>query len=73
MAARCRLIVGWSLALLGGSLMLGGLWCGTVRAESGNAVVISVNTPIGPGSAGYVVRSPRHGVASTPMRSPRPR
>ena len=55
MTARGRLIVDWSLAPLGGTLMLGGLWSGAVRAESRNAVVISLDTLIG--RAGYVVRS----------------
>jgi hypothetical protein len=32
-----RLIVGRLLALLGGALMLGGLWSVTMRAESRNA------------------------------------
>jgi hypothetical protein len=45
------------LAPLGGTLMLGGLWSGAVRAESRNAVVISLDTPIGPRRAGYVMRS----------------
>jgi hypothetical protein len=50
MTGRGRFIVGWLLALLGGTLMLGGLWSGTVRADSRNAVVISLDTPIGPGA-----------------------
>ena len=65
MTGRGRFIVGWLLALLGGTLMLGGLWSGTVRADSRKL-------PLDP-ERRLCRAGLRQGVASTPMRSPRPR
>ena len=60
MAGQAKITVRWLRALLGGALLvLGMLLSNAAVGESGRAVVIGLDGPIGPGTAGYVVRSLR--------------
>lgn len=59
MTGRDRLAVAWLPTLLCAAMVLTVLWFGPARGAPRTAVVISLDQPIGPGTAAYVVRGLR--------------
>ena len=53
------MVLGLVVALFSSTQAFGVRWFGVARGETRSAVVIAIDGPIGPGTAGYVVRSLR--------------